>query len=135
MSRAQGDGWKTWTDVEMNNRIKEHDEKWDRIIKPYYDSLVGEKIKEFEILDTNDMRVIIKTRQYNKVECIGKTRFYKGTLRKEDYIIKYPVYIITGITIDKKTGEENYLDHSVFKGADKKNEANEYFKQLKNYYE
>lgn len=133
MSKAQGDGYRTWTDVEMNKRIAEHDVRWDKEIKPYYDFLVNEQEKEFELEDTEDSRVVIRTRQFNKVECTGKTRFWRGTLNKKDYKIVKTVYIITGVLIDKATGEETYISHEVFEGEENKDKANEYFKNLKGY--
>lgn len=133
MAKAQGDGYRTWTDEEMNKRVSEHKKKWNELIKPYYDFLINEQIKEFELEDTADSRVIIRTKQYNKVECTGKTRFWIGTLNKKDYRITKTVYIITGVTIDKKTGEETFISHEVFEGAENKDKANEHFKNLKQY--
>ena len=133
MSRAQGDWYRTWTDVEMNKRLAEHNRKWDELIKPYYDFLVNEQKKEFELEDTEDSRVIIRTRQFNEVECTGKTRFWRGTLNKKDYKIVTTVYIITGVLINKKTGEEDYISHEVFEGKENKEKANEHFKNLKEY--
>ena len=86
MSRAQGDWYRTWTDVEMNKRVAEHNRKWDELIKPYYDFLVNEQKKEFELEDTEDSRVIIRTRQFNEVECTGKTRFWRGTLDRKSVV-------------------------------------------------
>lgn len=134
MSRAQGDKFRTWTDVEMNQRIEEHNKKWKELIKPYYDFLANEQEKEFDLEDTEDCRVVIRTRQYNEIECTGKTRFYLGTLNKEDYKVTNTIYIITSLTIDKETGEETYLTHEVFEGAENKEKANESFKNLKDYF-
>lgn len=134
MAKAQGDGYRTWTDVEMNKRVAEHERKWNEKIKPYYDFLVNEQSKEFQLEETEEMKIVIRTRQYNEVECTGKTRFYLGTLKKEDYKVKKTVYIITGLTIDKKTGEETYLSHEVFEGTENKEKANEHFKNLKKYF-
>ena len=133
MSKAQGDGFRTWTDVEMNKRVAEHNRKWNELIKPYYDFLVNEQEKEFELEDIEDSRIIIRTRQFNEVECTGKTRFWMGTLKKEDYRVTKTVYIITGVMIDKKTGEETYISHEVFEGKENKDKANEHFKNLKEY--
>lgn len=133
MSKAQGDGYRTWTDMEMNRRIMEHDKIWEREIKPYYDFLVNEQKKEFELEETETSRVIIRTRQYNEVGCTGKTKFWKGTLNKKDYRVKKTIYIITGVLIDKETGEETYISHEVFEGIENRNRANEHFKHLKKY--
>lgn len=133
MAKAQGDGYRTWTDVAMNKRIAEHDRKWNEIIKPYYDFLVNEQEKEFELEETADLRILIRTRQFNEVECVGKTSFWRGTLKREDYKVTSTVYIITAVTIDKETGEETYLSHEVFEGKENKDKANEHFKALKNY--
>lgn len=135
MAKAQGDGYRTWTDVEMNKRVEEHNAKWDELIKPYYDFLANEQIKEFELEDTEDSRIIIRTRQFNEVECIGNTRFWRGTLNKKDYRVTKTVYIITGVMIDKNTGEETFISHEVFEGKENKDKANEYFKNLKQYLE
>ena len=120
MARLQGDGFRTWTDDAMNERISKHDTEWERLIRPYYDSLVNEQIK-----------VVIRTRQFNEVKCTGKTRFWRGTLDKKDYIIAKTVYTVTGLTIDKRTGEENYIHHKV---SDNKEAANQYFMSLREYY-
>lgn len=133
MSKAQGDKYRTWTDEEMNRRVAEHEEKWKREIKPYYDSLVNEQNKEFELEDTEDCKVIVRARQYNEVECTGKTRFWLGTLKKEDYKIVKTIYIITALTVNKETGEETYISHEVFEGKENKDKANEHFKNLKEY--
>lgn len=133
MSRAQGDRFKTWTDVEMNKRIAEHEKAWKETIKPYYDFLVNEQEKEFELEDTDDYRVIIRTRQYNEVECTGKTRFYLGTLNKKDYKVAKTIYILTALTINKETGEKTYISHEVFEGQENKEKANESFKNWKSY--
>lgn len=131
MARSQGDGFRTWTDEAMNERISKHDAEWKRLIKPYYYSLVNEQIKDYVMEDTEDSKVVIRTRQYSEVKCIGNTRFWRGTLNKEDYIVTKTVYIVTGLTIDKKTGKENYLHHKV---SEDKEEANQYFLSLKEYY-
>lgn len=133
MSKAQGDRYKTWTDVEMNKRVADHNKKWNELIKPYYDSLVNEQEKEFELEEIEDSRIVIRTRQYNEVECTGKTKFYAGTLNKDDYRIAKTIYTITGVMIDKKTGKETYTSHKVFEGKENKDKANEYFKTLKMY--
>ena len=133
MAKSQGDGYRTWTDVEMNHRIAEHKKKWNEIIKPYYDFLVNEQEKEFELEDTEDSRIVIRTRQFNEVECTGKTRFWRGTLNKADYKVTKTVYIITGISINKETNEEFYFSHQVFEGTENREKANEAFKNLKNY--
>ena len=133
MAKAQGDGYRTSTDTEMNRRIEEHDKKWDEKIKPYYDFLVNEQEKEFELEDTADSRIVIRTRQFNEVECTGKTSFWRGTLNKKDYKVTKTIYIITGVAIDKKTGEETYISHEVFEGLENKEKANEHFKNLKKY--
>lgn len=133
MSRAQGDGFRTWTDVEMNHRVAEHNKKWKELIKPYYDFLANEQEKEFDLEDTEDCRVVIRTKQYNEVECTGKTRFYLGTLNKKDYKVTKTIYIITALTIDKETGEETYLSNEVFEGQENKEKANESFKNWKSY--
>ncbi len=133
MAKSQGDGYRTWTDTEMNRRISEHDRKWYEKIKPYYDSLVDDKQKEFELEETGQYRIVIRTRQFNEVECTGKTKFWRGTLRKSDYRIEKTVYIVTGLMIDKATGEETYLSHSVFEGEENKDKANECFAALKQY--
>lgn len=133
MAKAQGDGYRTWTDVEMNRRISEHNKKWNEIIKPYYDFLMNEQNKEFELEETEDSKVVIRTRQYNEVECTGKTRFYLGTLKKEDYRVTKTIYIITGVLINKETKEETYISHEVFEGRENKDKANEHFKSLKEY--
>lgn len=133
MARAQGDGYRTWTDVEMNKRVSDHDLKWRELIKPYYDSLVDEHEKEFELESTDTDRIVIRTRQFNEVECTGKTSFRMGTLKKEDYRIVNTVYIITGLTISKNTGEETCLSHEVIEGRENKDKANECFKALKKY--
>ena len=134
MARWQGDGFKTWTDGAMNERIHEHDAKWDRLIKPHYNALVNERIKDYVVEDNENFKVIIRTRQFNDVKCIGKTKFWSGTLNKDDYRITKTVYTVTGLSIDKKTSMENYLHHKVFEGEEHKEEANEYFKTLKDYY-
>ena len=54
MARLQGDGFRTWTDDAMNERISKHDTEWERLIRPYYDSLVNEQIKEYVMEDTED---------------------------------------------------------------------------------
>ena len=133
MSKAQGDGYRTWTDEAMNERVSEHDARWRKEIKPYYDFLVNEQGKEFELEDTEDARIVIRTRQFNEVECIGKTSFWLGTLNKNDYKIKTTVYIITAVMIDKKTKEETFLSHEVFEGKENKEKANESFKRMKEY--
>lgn len=133
MSKAQGDGYRTWTDAEMNQRVAEHDKKWKEKIKPYYDFLVNEQEKEFELEDTKDCRVIIRTRQFNEVECTGKTKFYLGTLNKKDYKVAKTIYILAALMIDKKTGEETCISHQVFEGEENKSKANEQFKNLKQY--
>ena len=133
MARSQGDGYRTWTDVEMNKRIAEHDRKWDEIIRPYYDFLVNEQEKEFELEETADSRILIRTRQFNEVECIGKTSFWKGTLKKQDYRVTSTNYIITAVMIDKDTGEETCISHQVFEGKENKDKANEAFRNMKNY--
>lgn len=133
MSRAQGDGFRTWTDVEMNRRVAEHNSKWEELIKPYFDFLVNEHEKEFELEDTEDSRVIIRTRQYNEVECTVKTRFWLGTLDKKDYTVTKTIYIITVLTIDKETEKETYLSHEVFEGQENKEKANKSFKNWKSY--
>ena len=119
----------------MNRRIAEHDKKWNEKIKPYYDFLVNEQEKEFELEDTKDCRVVIRTRQFNEVECTGKTNFWRGTLNRNDYRVTKTVYIITGVMIDKKTGEETYISHEVFEGKENKDKTNEHFKNLKQYFE
>ncbi len=131
MARLQGDGFRTWTDDAMNERISKHDTEWERLIRPYYDSLVNEQIKEYVMEDTEDSKVVIRTRQFNEVKCTGKTRFWRGTLDKKDYIIAKTVYTVTGLTIDKRTGEENYIHHKV---SDNKEAANLYFMSLREYY-
>lgn len=131
MARLQGDGFRTWTDDAMNDRISKHEAEWERLIRPYYDSLVNEQIKEYVMDDSGDFKVLIRTRQYNEVKCIGKTKFWSGTLNKDDYRIIKTVYIITGVTIDKRTGNENYLHHKV---SDNKEAANQYFMSLREYY-
>lgn len=133
MSKAQGDGYRTWTDAEMNQRVAEHDKKWKEKIKPFYDFLVNEQEKEFELEDTKDCRVIIRTRQFNEVECTGKTKFYLGTLNKKDYKVAKTIYILAALMIDKKTGEETCISHQVFEGEENKSQANEQFKILKQY--
>lgn len=50
MSKAQGDGFRTWTDVEMNKRVSEHNRKWNELIKPYYDFLVS-KLKPGDLVE------------------------------------------------------------------------------------
>ena len=102
MAKYQGDGFRTWTDKAMNERIRKHEAEWERLIRPYYDSLVNEQIKEYVMDDSGNFKVLIRTRQYNEVKCIGKTKFWSGTLNKDDYRIIKTVYIITGVTIDKK---------------------------------
>ncbi len=72
MARLQGDGFRTWTDDAMNERISKHDTEWERLIRPYYDSLVNEQIKEYVMEDTEDSKVVIRTRQFNEVKCTGK---------------------------------------------------------------
>lgn len=131
MARSQGDGFRTWTDEAMNERISNHDAEWNKLIKPYYDSLVNEQIKDYAMEDTEDSKVVIRTRQYNEVKCMGRTRFWRGTLNKDDYKIIKTVYIITGLIIDKITGDENYLHHKVF---DNREAANQYFMSLREYY-
>lgn len=133
MAKVQGDGFRTWTDVEMNKRVAEHEKKWKKIIEPYYNFLVNEQIKEFELEDTEDCKVVIRTRQFNRVECTGKTRFYLGTLNKKDYKVTKTIYIITALTISKETGEETCISHEVFEGQENKEKANEQFNNLKNY--
>lgn len=130
MSKTQGDGYKTWTDVEMNKRVYEHEKKWKQVIKPYYDELVNETTKEFEQEETEQYRIVIRTKQFNDVVCVGKTRFWLGTLNKEDYKVDKTNYIVTVVMIDKNTNEETYLQHGVFN--DKK-EANNFFLQMKQY--
>ena len=130
MSKAQGDKYRTWTDVEMNNRVYEHEKKWRQIIKPHYDELVNEITKEFEQKETEQYRIVIRTRQFNDVVCIGKTRFWLGTLNKEDYKVEKTNYIVTVVMIDKNTNEKTYLQHDVF---DSKEEANKFFLQMKQY--
>lgn len=134
MSKAQGDGYRTWTDTEMNHRVSEYNKKWEAIIRPYYDSLVNEQEKEFILEDTRDSKIVIRTRQFNEVECTGKTSFWMGTLNKNDYRITETVYTITGVMIDKESGEETYLSYEVFEGKENKEKANEAFKALKKYY-
>lgn len=134
MAKAQGDKFRTWTDVEMNKRVAEHERKWKELIKPYYDFLVNEQEKEFELEETEDYKVIIRTRQYNEVECTGKTRFYLGTLNKKDYKVTKTIYILTALTINKSTGEETCLSHEIFEGKENKEKANEHFNNLKNYF-
>lgn len=131
MAKYQGDGFRTWTDKAMNERIRKHEAEWERLIRPYYDSLVNEQIKEYVMDDSGNFKVLIRTRQYNEVKCIGKTKFWSGTLNKDDYRIIKTVYIITGVTIDKRTGDENYLHHKV---SDNKEAANQYFMSLREYY-
>lgn len=133
MARSQGDGYRTWTDVEMNKRIAEHNRKWDEAIKPYYDFLVNEQEKEFELEETADSRIVIRTRQFNEVKCMGKTSFWRGTLKKSDYKITSTVYIITAVMIDKENGEETYISHQVFEGKENKDKANEAFRNMKSY--
>ena len=133
MSKAQGDGYRTWTDVEMNRRVAEHNKRWDKEIKPYYDSLVNEQEREYELEDTPNLRVFIRTRQYNEVECVGKTSFWRGTLKKSDYKVTNTVYIVTGVTVDKQTGEETYISHEVFEGKENKAKAIDSFNNLKAY--
>lgn len=133
MAKIQGDAFRTWTDVEMNKRIAEHEATWKKIIEPYYKFLVNEQIKEFELENTEDCKVVIRTRQFNEVECTGKTRFYLGTLNKKDYKVTKTIYTITALTISKETGEETYLSHEVYEGKENKAKANEQFKTLKNY--
>jgi hypothetical protein len=133
MAKAQGDSYRTWTDVEMNRRVSEHEEKWKKIIKPYYDFMVDEQEKEFELEDTEDLRIVIRTRQFNTVECTGKTRFWLGTLNKQDYKIAQTTYITTAVSIDKKTNEETFISYEVFEGKENKEKANECFKNLKRY--
>ena len=133
MAKIQGDAFRTWTDVEMNKRIAEHESKWKKIIKPYYNFLVNEQIKEYELENTEDCKVVIRTRQFNEVKCTGKTRFYLGTLNKKDYKVTKTIYTITALTINKKTEEETYLSHEVYEGTENKEKANEQFKTLKNY--
>lgn len=130
MSRVQGDKYRTWTDVEMNNRICEHERKWKQVIKPYYDELVNEIVKEFEQEETEQYRIVIRTRQFNDVVCVGKTSFWLGTLNKEDYKVEKTNYIVTVVMIDKNTNEETYLQHEVFNS---KEEANNFFLQMKQY--
>lgn len=130
MSKTQGDGYKTWTDVKMNKRVYEHEKKWKQVIKPYYDELVNETTKEFEQEETEQYRIVIRTKQFNDVVCVGKTRFWLGTLNKEDYKVDKTNYIVTVVMIDKNTNEETYLQHGVFN--DKK-EANNFFLQMKQY--
>lgn len=79
--------------------------------------------------------MVIRTRQFNEVECTGKTNFWRGTLNRNDYRVTKTVYIITGVMIDKKTGEETYISHEVFEGKENKDKANEHFKNLKQYFE
>lgn len=133
MAKVQGDVFRTWTDVEMNKRVADHREKWNRQIKPYYDSLVNEQEKEFKVpLDyTDEVEIFIRTRQYNEVQCTGKTRFWLGTLNKEDYKIVNTVYIVTSVMVNKETGENTYLGHRVFEGKENREKANEYFKELR----
>lgn len=133
MAKAQGDGYRTWTDTEMNRRIAEHEKKWEELIKPYYDSLVNDTTKEYQLEETEDTKVIIRTRQLNDVECIGKTKFWLGTLNKKDYRIVNTTYIIEGLTANKLTGQETRLSFQMFEGADKKDDANKAFKALKQY--
>lgn len=130
MSKAQGDKYRTWTDVEMNNRVYEYEKKWKQVIKPYYDELVNEITKEFEQEETEQHRIVIRTRQFNDVVCVGKTRFWLGTLNKEDYKVEKTNYIVTVVMIDKNTNEEAYLQHDVFND---KEEANKFFLQMKQY--
>lgn len=129
MAKAQGDRYKTWTDVEMNKRVAEHERKWNELIKPYHDFLVNEQEKEFELEETDDYKVIIRTRQFNEIECIGKTRFYLGTLNKNDYKVAKTIYILSALTINKQTGKETCLSYEVFEGD--KVKANEHFRNLK----
>lgn len=130
MSKAQGDGYRTWTDMEMNNRVQKHNREWDKIIKPYYDELVNEITKEFEQEDTITERLVIRTRQFNDVVCTGKTNFWRGTLNRQDYKVEKTNYIVTVVMIDKNTNEETYLQHGVFENKD---EANEFFLQMKQF--
>lgn len=130
MSKAQGDGYRTWTDVEMNNRVREHKKKWNKIIKPYYDELVNEITKEFEQEETEQYRIVIRTKQFNDVVCTGKTNFWHGTLNKKDYKVERTNYIVTLVMIDKNTNEETYPQHDVFNNKD---EANKFFLQMKQY--
>ncbi len=56
MARLQGDGFRTWTDDAMNERISKHDTEWERLIRPYYDSLVNEQIKAY-VLEKTGLKV------------------------------------------------------------------------------
>lgn len=116
-----------------NIQITHH--KWNELIKPYYEFLVNEQKREFELEDTEDSKIIIRTRQFNKVICTEKTTCgsYPGTLNKKDYRIAKTIYIITGVIINKKTGEENYISHKVFEGEENKANAIKYFENLKEY--
>lgn len=133
MAKAQGDKFKTWTDTEMNKRVSEYEKKWEELIKPYYDSLVNDTTKEYQLEETEESKVIIRTRQLNDVECTGKTKFWLGTLKKEDYKVVNTTYIIEGLTVDKLTGQETRISYQMFEGKNKMNEANEAFKALKQY--
>jgi hypothetical protein len=109
MSKAQGDGYKTWTDIELNKYR-------DEIFFPALNKAIDEKRKVFEL--GNDLTIV--TIEVNKVKRRGFKLKSIEIIGKRYYIYLYQNY--------RKEGEE-VLTHSVI--DDDKDKANQEFLRIK----